>query len=147
MVHHVPVLSGLQIFQGTLECLMGLLLLVMTLAVPSMMPDLERMLGHGANAPSPTFLILLYGLLGLALVAVGALRIVAGVMAFRYRGRILGMISLAAGLGTLISCYCFPTALGLFIYGLIVYLNADVARAFQMRAQGASVEDVRRGVR
>jgi hypothetical protein len=147
MVHHIPVVGGLQIFQGALECVMGVFLLIMTFAVPSILRDMPNMFGPEMEMPSPAFLMILYGLLGLLLLAVGGLRIVAGVLSFRYRGRILGIVSLGAGLTTLLACYCFPTALALFIYGLVVYLRPDVVRAFEMRKQGASPEEIRATLR
>jgi len=38
--------------------------------------------------------------------------------------------------------YCAPTSIGLIIYGLIVFFNADVRRAFEMAAQGATTLEI-----
>ena len=43
---------------------------------------------------------------------------------------------------TIAGCYCLPTAIGLFIYGLIVLLNPSVKRAFEMGEQGYSANKI-----
>src|SRR5205823_5880308 len=66
----------------------------------------------------------------------GLLRIVAGLFNIRYRRRGLGIAALAVGLVTMMTAYCAPTAIGLAVYGLIVYLNEPVVLAFQMGDSG-----------
>ena len=39
-------------------------------------------------------------------------------------------------------CYCLPTAIGLFVYGLIVLLNEPVKRAFAMGEQGRTAAEI-----
>jgi len=43
----------------------------------------------------------------------------------------------------MLSCYCAPTSIALFVYGLIVYLNSDVATAFEMAEQGVSPKEIK----
>jgi hypothetical protein len=52
------------------------------------------------------------------------------------------MVSIIAGLSSMLSCYCAPTAVGLLVYGLILFLNPAVKTAFQMVEQGHSVDQV-----
>ena len=141
MVRQVPVLGVLQIVQGALESLLGILLTVMG-------PMMGTILKNSPQQPEmpaamPAFMAGAYVVIGLGMLAVGALRVTTGVMHLSYKGRTLGFVSLGLGLASLFTCYCFPTALGLLIYGLIVLLNADVARAFEMRTQGSSPEQIK----
>jgi hypothetical protein len=48
------------------------------------------------------------------------------------------------GLLTLLTCYCFPTSLGLFIYGLIVLLNDSVKLGFELADRGYSSAEIKR---
>jgi hypothetical protein len=38
--------------------------------------------------------------------------------------------------------FCAPTAIALLIFGLIIYLNADVQRAFELGEQGATPDQI-----
>ncbi|HJL15673.1 MAG TPA: B-box zinc finger protein [Sandaracinaceae bacterium LLY-WYZ-13_1] len=61
----------------------------------------------------------------------GALQLWAGFGLRKYRGRWLGILSLAFGLVTVLSCYCAPTALGMLVWGLVILLGGDVAERFE----------------
>src|SRR5262249_5688450 len=84
----------------------------------------------------------IYVILGLATLAAGVLKIVAGVMNLKFRGRVLGFVAFGSGIATMFTCYCTPTALALGIYGLIVYLNRQAAQAFALGAQGMSPDEI-----
>lgn len=81
------------------------------------------------------------------LTAIGLLSVVAGIMNLRYRGRGLGILSLMLGFGASLTCYCAPTAIALGVYGLVVYFNADVARAFAGVKRGYTPADVKAAAR
>jgi hypothetical protein len=135
MVKQVPIVAGLLIAQGVGECLMGLFYVVMG-------PLMKTMMGRGAyreisSAPGmppgfENYMLIFYVVAGLLTVTAGVLGIVAGIKGLKYRGRMLGLVGLISGVTTFLSCYCFPTALILLVYGLVVYLNSDVVRAFEM---------------
>ncbi len=40
------------------------------------------------------------------------------------------------------TCYCAPTAIALGVYGLITYLNYEVAQAFVMGEAGRTREEI-----
>jgi hypothetical protein len=65
-----------------------------------------------------------------------------GIRMLKFRGRTLGIVALSSGLLSIAGCYCLPTAIGLFIYGLIVLLNEPVKRAFAMGEQGRSASEI-----
>jgi hypothetical protein len=75
---------------------------------------------------------------------VGILRIIAGIMNLKYRGRRLGLTALIIGTLSLFTMYCAPTSIALLVDGLIVYMDEDVRRAFALGEQGFSSEKIRR---
>ena len=98
------------------------------------------------NGPPPEVMINMmswgYGGVGVVVGIIGVLSILAGYRNWKFKGRTLGIVSLVAGLGTILSCYCLPTSLALCIYGLIVYLNGPVAAAFRMGEEGYSGDEI-----
>jgi hypothetical protein len=126
-LQHLRLLSTLQIIQGVLEGVMGLLFAVS--------PG-----GTGAGAALWVGLCLA----GFIVACNGLLRVVAGALNGSCRGRGLGISTLAVGLLSALTCFCLPTSLALFVYGLLVYSNKDVRQAFARRAAGASVDEIAR---
>jgi hypothetical protein len=106
---HIRVLAIFQMAQGGLEFVWGLVFAV-----------------SPADGPFAVHLFLA----GLAASLVGLARLAAGLLNMFLRGRVLGMATVVAGLASSITCCCLPTSLALCCYGLIVYSNADVRRAF-----------------
>src|SRR5262249_53878443 len=99
--------------------------------------------GAGPNEETMLwFLSLVYLGIGLPVLTSGILRLVAGWKNYRFKGRTLGMVSIIVGLGSLFSCYCAPTAVGLLVYGLIIFVNPAVKAAFEMARQGRSPEQI-----
>lgn len=147
LVGHVRILSVLMMVQGSLDVLVGVGLAGMGIFMGVFMR--EAMLEQQSiepNAPSPEFMgnlmMGMYGGIGVVVTIIGVLNVVAGYRNWKFKSRTLGVISLVAGLGTIFTCYCAPTSLALCIYGLIVYLNAQVAAAFQMGDEGYSGDEI-----
>ena len=143
-VPQVTVVSILMIVQGSLVTLVGLFLLIMGPAMFSLNAS-----NHRAGAEQERFISILGGfyiLFGGLLVGVGGLNIAAGIKNLKYRSRTLGITALSLGALAMFSCYCAPTAIGLMIYGLIIYLNQDVSRAFEMGEQGASTDQIKNSI-
>jgi hypothetical protein len=59
--------------------------------------------------------------LALVLLAAAALKITAGLSNHSYRNRPLGLVALASGVVSLLTCACAPTGLALLVHGLRVY--------------------------
>jgi hypothetical protein len=145
---HIRIVAILMMIQGGLELMMAVLLLIMG----GMMPGVFGAMGAGAPAgprqppPPPVNMgwVLggIYLGLGVVLLVGAVLKLVAGWRNFYFRGRVMGFVALSSGLVTLLTCYCFPTALALFIYGLIVYLNGQSTRWFALGARGAVVDEI-----
>ena len=75
--------------------------------------------------------LILQGSLELAVALIGgALKLGAGRRNRALKDRGLGIAALLSGLVSLGTCYCFPSALVLLIWGLRVYSDPEVRRAF-----------------
>jgi uncharacterized membrane protein HdeD (DUF308 family) len=149
LVRHVGILAVLMMVQGAFELIMGV---VLAAAGPLMFYGFQQAgaapggnVAPGAAMPgnAPLLFLVSYVALGLATMFVGALRIFTGIRNLKFRGRVLGMVSLSLGVVSMLSCYCAPTSIALFVYGLIVYLNSDVATAFEMAEQGVSPKEIK----
>jgi hypothetical protein len=144
-VSQVRIFAILNAVQGILEIPMGLFLSGIGLA----MPALQRLQKN--NNPGPMgeteesmilFITVLYVAIGIPLLISGILRVAAAWQNYRFRGRILSLVSIIVGMATLFSCYCAPTALALLVYGLILHLNPAVTAAFEMARQGRTAEQI-----
>jgi hypothetical protein len=148
MVNHVMALSILMIVQGALCALCGLGAAAMAFVMPAMIRAQANMPG-GPGAPAPpmpaemeTIMLVMYGGAGLVLLSIGILGIWGGVRTMKFRGYTMGIVALSGGLLAIFGCYCAPTAIALFIYGLIVLLNPQVKQAFEMGEKGYSPADI-----
>jgi len=88
------------------------------------------------------FVSAIYLAIGIPVLTSGVLRIIAGVRNYNFKGRMLGIVSICAGLGSMLSCYCAPTAIGLLVYGLVIFLSPAVKAAFEMARQGHSAAQI-----
>ncbi len=135
LVRHVRVVAILMIVQGALELLAALGLGAMAVLILVMSRQVQNQ-GGVPNGPELWIATLIYG--GMAAVALvsGVLHLAAGLRNYRFRGRTLGIVALACGILTVVTCCCLPTAVALGVYGLIVYLNPEASEAFRMGEAG-----------
>jgi hypothetical protein len=61
---------------------------------------------------------------------------------FKYKYRVFGIVTMIAGLGAMLTCYCAPTAIGLGVYGMIIYFNPAVAKAFALAKSGMKKDQI-----
>lgn len=134
LIDHVSIVAVLLIMQGALELLFAVLGFAV-LAMAYLGPEKEMAGLRGVG--------ILLGLVCVPAVAVGILRIVAGIFSLRFRYRGLGMAAAGLGLLAMVTGYCAPSAIALAIYGLIVYLNESVATAFMMAKSGRTPDEIR----
>ncbi|HEX7376833.1 MAG TPA: hypothetical protein VF278_06960 [Pirellulales bacterium] len=130
----VPIVAILFTVQGGLEILMGGMFFFLGL--------MTAIYARQEGVNSGLAMSGVYSAMGLAGFAVGVLHAVAGWRNYSYHNRWLGISASIARLGSLFTCYCFPTAFALMIYGLIVYLNSQTARAFELGTQGLPREQI-----
>jgi Cytochrome oxidase complex assembly protein 1 len=140
MVQHVRQLGGLMIAQGILSCGVGFI----SLAVG----PLNLIFLSKQRSDFPFFgkvVPWLYIVSGLLILTSGVLNILAGVKVRRFQNRPLAIVALATNAVYLFSFFnlpCFPIALALMIFGLVVVLNQDVRRAFDGTAESSGMLQV-----
>ena len=147
MVRHVPTVATLMLVQGVLESLMGMFFIGM--GVFMAVAVREAMIQQPPNGQDvEKFAWMMggiYGGLGLVGIIGGVVKIVAGILNLRFKSRIFGIVALCSGATTFLNWLCLPTAIGLGIYGLIVYFDEAVRYAFQLGRQGHHAADIRTG--
>jgi hypothetical protein len=141
-VQQVRVYAVLSAVQGLLELPMG----AMLVGVGAMFPVLVKMEPpRGGNPPPDAVLYAMtamYAGLGSVLLLAAFLRFFAAYRNFYFKGRLLGIASMILGLGSMLSCYCAPTAIAVLVYGLIIYLNPAVKLAFDMGQSGRTPDEI-----
>jgi hypothetical protein len=152
MVKHVPTVAILLVIQGALEVCAGLFasLYALVYGALAFVPWSEQVEADPNQLPAETLSAILGGaglvflLIAFGITALGSLKIVAGIFNFRYRKRTLGLVALMSAFGSLLTCYCGPTGIALAAYGLFVYLDRAVTKAFDLGEQGLSSDDILR---
>ena len=132
-VQAVRKMAAFMILQGSLEATLGLAFTALALFASTGRIPLSL---EGAPAEAMAALVLA----GPGLLAVGGLKIAAGIRNHSYRGKLLGIVALASGSLSVLTCACGPTAIALLIYGLRLQAHPRVQRAFRMGEQGFSPE-------
>jgi len=133
LVGHVRIVAILLITQGVFEILFALFGICFALAtVLVRQEDLVNMRPLG----------MVLGGISIAALFCGGLRVAAGIANLRFRRRLLGITALGAGMLTMLTGYCAPTAIALAVYGLIVYLNDSVVAAFEMGDAGRTTTEI-----
>jgi hypothetical protein len=135
LVGHVPIVAWLLIVQGLLELVLGLFCLLV-IGVVVFIPD------EAFDATDKLVIGGIYAVVAVPSLVCAGLRLVAGVFNLRYRRRGLGMVALAVGLLTVLTGVCALTAIGIGIYGLIVYVNDSVVAAFRMGDAGRTKAEI-----
>lgn len=132
-VKHVRVVAVLLMVQGLLEFLFGLGCAFVAfgdvLLMQSEADDFNTRLGATLAADEVISISFFAGLFLMA----GVFRIVVGVQNYRWRWRIMGFFGLGIAFLTIWIPFCAPTGIVLAIYGCIVYMQEDVAKAFRFR--------------
>jgi hypothetical protein len=140
------VIAILMMIQGTLALIVGILLVGAAAMLPQVLAaDMQRQ-PQPPGAPNieqmKWILLGTYGVMGTCGIIPGILLIYAGLQNLWLRGHTLGIVALCGGAVSLGTCYCFPTALGLLIYGLIIYLNATTQKAFALAKEGETFDSI-----
>lgn len=134
LARQIPVVAILLMVQGGLEVLMGGFFVVFggTMAMYAQQEAVRPGMAMGGVS----------GAMGGAGLIAGLLHVVAGWQNYFFRKRWLGVAALFTGLGSLFTCYCFPTSVLLMVYGLIVYFSARSSWAFRCGQTGMPREQI-----
>jgi hypothetical protein len=145
-VGHVRSFAVLNAVQGILETFVGIGASVLGVALPAIgkIEGVRQAQGNqgGQSDQMMFFAGIVYLAIGIPVLASGILRIVAGVQNFRFKSRVLGLVSIIVGVAPVFTCYCGPTAIAMLVYGLIIHLDPAVVAAFKMVSEGKTVSQV-----
>ena len=125
VVQRVRKMAVLMILQGSLEATLGLAFTALAMFSLSGWVPLSL---EGSPAEFMAALVLA----GPGMLGAGGLKIAAG--------KLLGVVALASGSLSVLTCACGPTAVALLVYGLRLHAHPRVEKAFQMGEQGFSPE-------
>jgi hypothetical protein len=146
ILSQIRVVAILLIVHGVLLLVMGVFLVVLAVAMPQMLIAQQQKMPQQPGAPDlsqmKTILTATYGIMGLAGLIPGVIQIIAGIRNLRLRGRTFGLVAIISGAISLGTCYCAPTAIGLLIYGLIIYLHDTAKQAFELGEQGKTWREI-----
>ncbi len=140
MHRQIKIVAILLMVEGGLESLMGIFLCVMGPVMMAFMSASPPPSTGGAAPPPPELFGAIYISMGAATLIAGILKVIGGIRNVSLKSRTLGFVALGSSVLSLASCYCIPTALGLGIYGLIVYVNERSAQAFKLVETGMSAD-------
>ena len=137
-VQQVRVSSSLQIMVGALELLAAAYLLVIAgvFAVES----------FGLNRQADSRILIEYTAVsfgGFTIFIVAVLRIWSGIAGFKFKRRKMSIFASVLGITSALTGVCSIFSIGMLIYGLIIYLNRDVRRAYEMAEQGMTPDKIR----
>jgi hypothetical protein len=144
MTGHVLTIGILMIVQGALELFMGCALVGYAVFMPQVLQQMQNQPGApDMPAEMKQMFPVIVGVMAVLMFLIGLMTTIAGIQVMRFRWRVFGILSLVGGLGSLISCYCLPTALALAVYGLIVLFNEPVKMAFGFGSEGYPAQQIR----
>jgi len=94
----------------------------------------------GADDLESTIVMVAYAVFAVGALPAGALQLAAGLRVRGFRGRIMALVSMWVGVAAFFlgSVFCFPSALGLLIFGHIVLLDERVKQCFEAEASRLS---------
>jgi hypothetical protein len=142
MVSHVRTVAILMIVNGSLQLLLGVMFvgMVVFMAIVTLRDKAED--PPPAERLSLAVMVVFYVGLGLVLLLAGVLNIRAGRRARAFRNRRFVLVALFGNAAVAPTFYCAPTSLGLLIYGVLVFYNAEVVRAFELGDQGVPAAEI-----
>ena len=143
-VQQVRVSSSLQIMVGGLELLPAAYLLVLAGIVGSSFFKTNELPAGLGNRPIQiffTYAAFLFG--GSTIFIVAVLRIWSGIAGFKFKRRKMSIFASVLGITSALTGVCSIFSIGMLIYGLIIYLNRDVRRAYEMAEQGMTPDQIR----
>jgi hypothetical protein len=144
-VSQVPVIAALMIAQGVLLLIYALVIVAYAIFFTQMdafMPPEAQAEFEAQMAGQTTILAVVAGVFAAGILILSIMHFVAAYLGFKYKRRVFGIVTLIMGLGSMFTCYCAPTAIGLAVYGMIIYFNPAVAQAFTFGNAGMSKQEI-----
>jgi hypothetical protein len=146
IIVQIRVIAILMIVHGSLCVFLGIGLAIMSVFLPSLIIAQQQKMPPQPNGVTPPqmqiMLVAVYGGMAAAGIIPGLLQIVAGIANLRLKGRVFGIVALVSGMLSVGTCYCTPTAVGLLVYGLIIYLNETTKQVFALGREGKTWREI-----
>lgn len=124
----IPVLGVLNLVQASLELMMCMMVIGIAIFMGTMQNDPK--LQNIPNAPPMEWIAIGYFIFGAVIGVIATLRLVAGIMILKRRGRIFSIVASILGLATVFTCYCSLTSIALCVYSLVVLIQPSVMEEF-----------------
>ena len=143
-VQQVMVVSILQIVVGARELLVSAILAVYTGILGAMSTGAIEM-PEGEEEALFVFGIISVVMLffGSAIFIAAVLRIWSGIAGFKFKRRKMAIFASVLGMTSALTMYCSVFSIGMLIYGLIIYFDRNVKRAYEMAEQGMTPDQIR----
>ena len=150
-VGQVTILGILMAIYGGILGMAGLGMIAYGLLMPEALKNNPAFKDNPAfqndpNMPPPEefmeIMAMAMGGIGVGLCVAALLYFISGIMVTKFSGRGFALFTLSAGLLTILFCYCLPTSIGMFAYGLIVLVDPSVKMAFELGAKGHNAKEI-----
>lgn len=143
-VQQVLVVSIFQIIVGGFELGMAAILAVYTSVFGAFSMGMIEV-PEGENDPRLVFGVIsaITLLFGLMIFVAAVLRIWSGIAGFYFKRRKMAMAATILGMSSALTLYCSVFSIGILIYGLIIYCDQNVKRAYEMAEQGMTPEQIK----
>ena len=127
-IKQIPVMGILNIVQASLELMMCIMVIGIAIFMGTMQNDPK--LQNIPNAPPMEWIAIGYFIFGAVIGVIATLRLVAGIMILKKRGRVFSIVVSVLGLATVFTCYCSLTSIALCVYSLVVLIQPSVIEEF-----------------
>ena len=127
-IKQIQVVGILNLVQASLELMMCVMVIGIAIFMGTMQNDPK--LQNIPNAPPMQWIAIGYFIFGAVIGVIATLRLVAGIMILKKRGRVFSIVASILGLATVFTCYCSLTSIALCVYSLVVLIQPSVIEEF-----------------
>ena len=127
-IKQIPVVGILNIVQASLELMMCIMAISIAPFIGTMQNDPQFQ--DIPNAPPMEWIAIGSFIFGAVVGVIATLRLVAGIMILKKRGRVFSIVVSVLGLASVFTCYCSITSIALCVYSLVVLIQPSVIEEF-----------------
>ena len=127
-IKQIPVVGILNLVQASLELMMCIMVISIAPFIGTMQNDPQFQ--NIPNAPPMEWIAIGSFIFGAVVGVIATLRLVAGIMILKKRGRVFSIVVSVLGLASVFTCYCSITSIALCVYSLVVLIQPSVIEEF-----------------
>ena len=143
IVNQIQVIAILMLVQGALLLVMSMVMFFYAFGFVAIIRSAPADQGGPPFPEEALFWIQVVGVLGGGFFLLLALmHFLSGYWGLNLKGRMFGITTMILGLASSLTFYCAPTAIGLAVYGLIIYFHQASRQAFEMSNQGKTRNEI-----